>query len=201
MGDGRIRAMYGPGDEADGSLSVEFFDVDLGRVEPLRSLVGLPVVGSVSGTISLEYGDEWRLDGGNIELGIVELRFGPGEIQSEAFRQFGGAVPLPETDFGNVVIRAPIEGSDVQIEQFEASGSDIRINASGEFQLRRPWSTSRAGLNIDVQLDGGYVEEAGLGAVLGLPELQRLQVGDGYALSVSGPLGRPSVVAGTRGGR
>jgi hypothetical protein len=117
------------------------------------------------------------------------------------FERFGGSIPLPATDFGDVVIRAPIEGSDIRIEQFEASGTDIRLNASGEVQLRTPRPTSRVNLEIDFQMDGGYVEEAELGAVLGDANMQRLQVGDGFALSITGPFSRPSVGPGSRGGR
>lgn len=199
--EGRIRVNYGPGDEAATEIRVELFDVQLSKFDPIREIVGMPVVGATSGTLLLAYGDDWRLEGGNLELGIAGLVFGPGSIRSEMFRQFGGAVPLPATDLGNVVIRTPIEGSDITIQQFEASGTDVRLTVGGEVQLRNPRNTTRLGLNIDFQLDGTYVEEAGLGAVLGLPEVQRLQVGDGYALTVSGPLGRPSIAPAARRGR
>lgn len=201
MDEGRIRVNYGPGDEVAREVRVELFDVQLSRFDIVRQRVGMPVVGAASGTLLLQYEDGWRLDGGNLELGIAGLVFGPGAIRSEMFRQFGGSVPLPATDLGNVVIRTPIEGSDIAIQQFEASGSDVRLTVGGQVQLRNPRSTSRLDLSIDFQLDGAYVEEAGLGAVLGLPEVQRLQLGDGYALAVSGPLGRPSIVPGSRGGR
>lgn len=201
MGDGRVRAYYGPGEEDLTDIRVELFDVQLNRLDPIRQVVGMPVAGSASGTLLLHYGDEWRLDGGNLELGIGGLVFGPGSIESEAFRQFGGAIPLPATDFGNVVVRTPISGSTITVQQFEASGTDVRLTVTGEVQLRSPTPTTRLDLGIDFQLDGSYVEEAGLGAVLGLPEVQRLQVGDGYALSASGPLGRPSIVPAVRRAR
>ena len=200
LGDGHIRADFGP-DEAGRALTVELFDVELRGIAPIRSFVGLPVQGEASGTFQIQWTDEWRITGGNLELGIANLIFGPGNVEAEAFEQFGGFIPLPPTDFGNVVIRAPIEGSDVRLEQFEASGADIRLNASGEVQLRTPRPTSRVNLAIDFQLDGGYVEEAGLGAVLGDASMQRLQVGDGFALSITGPFSRPSIGPASRGGR
>ena len=200
VGDGKIRADFGP-DEDGRSVKVELFDVELRGIAPVRAAVGLPVQGATSGTFELHWTDEWRIRGGNVELGIAGLVFGPGDLEAEAFEPFGGSIPLPATDFGNVVIRAPIEGSDVRVEQFEASGTDIRLNASGEIQLRSPRPTSRVNLQIDFQLDGGYVEEAGLGAVLGDASMQRLQVGDGFALAITGPFSRPSIGPASRGGR
>lgn len=200
IGDGEMRADFGPDEEGRG-LKIELFDVQLRGIAPVQAAVGLPTQGAASGTIQISWTDEWRITGGDVELGIAGLVFGPGNLEAEAFAQFGGFIPLPTTDLGNVVIRAPMEGSDVTIEQFEASGTDIRLNASGDIQIRTPRPTSRLNLNLDFQLDGGYVEEAGLGAVLGDASMQRLQVGDGFAISISGPLARPSVGPASRGGR
>ncbi len=200
LDDGEIRADFGPNEDGRG-LKIELFDVELRGIAPVQAAVGLPTQGAASGTVQITWTDEWRITGGDVELGIAGLVFGPGNLEADAFAQFGGFIPLPATDLGNVVIRAPMEGSDVRIEQFEASGTDVRLNASGEVQIRTPRATSRLNLNLDFQLDGGYVEEAGLGAVLGDASMQRLQVGDGFALSISGPLARPSVGPASRGGR
>lgn len=200
LGDGQIRADFGPTDEGR-ALTVDLFDVELRGIAPVRAAVGLPVQGATSGTFQLTWTDDWRITGGNLEVGVAGLVFGPGNLEAEAFEQFGGFIPLPATDFGNVVIRAPIEGSDVRVDQFEASGTDIRLNASGVVQLRTPRPTSRVTLSIEFQLDGGYVEEAGLGAVLADSSMQRLQVGDGFALSITGPFSRPSVGPASSGGR
>lgn len=200
LGDGQIRADFGPNDSGRG-LKVELFDVELRGIAPVRAVVGLPTQGAASGTFELTWTEDWRITGGNVEVGVAGLVFGPGNLEAEAFEQFGGFIPLPETDFGNVVIRAPIEGSDVRVDQFEASGTDIRVNAGGVVQLRTPRPTSRVNLSIEFQLDGGYVEEAGLGAVLADSYMQRLQVGDGFALSITGPFSRPSIGPASSGGR
>ncbi len=196
--DGEIRAFYGPGEDNPTTIRLEFFEVRLESIPPIVQKVGMPIVGAVSGTIRVDYGEGWRLTGGEYELGVAGLRIGQGVIRAEMFRQFGGELPLVQTDLGNVVFRGPIEGSTIKINEFVASGQDVRINATGELQLRQPTMTSRLDLNLDFQLDGGFIDRAGLGAALGLPEVQRLQVGDGYALSVTGPLQRPSVVPGAR---
>lgn len=197
--DGRIRAAYEPGSEST-TIRATLFDVELRRIPQVRDFTGLPATGEVSGTVVLEYGEGWQLSGGNIELGVEALVFGPGDIESQMFRQFGGSVPLPATRFGNVVLRVPIEGTNVTIEQLEASGADVRLDASGEVHVREPMRTSRVDVDFSFQLDGNYVEAAGLGAVFGLPELQRLQSGDGYAFAISGPLSRPSIVPASRRG-
>lgn len=199
-GDGRIRARYAQSGEAR-SIEVQLFEVALGEIRPLVQKLGVPFTGVASGTVQLEYADGWRPESGDVELSIAGLTFGPGRIRSDALRQVGGEMELKQTDFGNLILRAPIDGSDVQIQQFEASGTDIRFDATGQIQLRTPFRTSRADVNLSFQLDGEYVEEAGLGALLGMDQVRRLHVGDGYAMSIAGPLLRPSIVPGTGGGR
>jgi len=198
-GEGRLRAQVRPADEGGRAVQLDFFAFELGNLAALRAKIGLPLTGAMSGTIMLDYSTENRLRGGNVEVGIESLTLGPGEFRSAAFRQFGGSVPLPLTRFGNLIVRAPIEASSVQVTEFRAEGADVRIDASGEIELRNPMVTSRVNLSVQLGVDGNYVETAGLGAALALPDVQRLQTGDGFALSLSGPLGRPSVTPGTRG--
>lgn len=196
--DGEIRVAYGSGEETPTSVRAEFFTVQLADITPLQQKLGMPLVGAMSGTVMLNYEEGWRMAGGDIDIGIENVQLGPGIIRHDALHQIGGELPQVLTDFGVVRLRGPINGSNIVVEEFAVSGQDIRMNADGEIQLRSPFATSRVDMGLDFQFDGAFLERAGLGGVLGLPEVQRLQVGDGYAVTLAGPLTRPSMVPGAR---
>ncbi len=201
VGDGRVRVNYGPAEDDPVSFKVECFDVELSRFPPIADVLGMPLTGLVNGTVELQYDDEQRLSGGGVEVSVAGAVLGPGSIESEEFRQFGGEIPLPATDFGNLLARASIDGSTVAIDTIEASGTDVRISMGGQVELRQPFRSSRVTVPVDFQLDGTYVEEAGLGPVLGMPQLQRLQTGSGYSMTLSGLLGNLSMEPAVRGRR
>ncbi|MCB9506087.1 MAG: type II secretion system protein GspN [Myxococcales bacterium] len=197
-GDGRMRVTLSPGDEGGNAVRVELFEFNLSAIRPLQRAIGIPVAGAVSGTIDLAYNDERQLSGGNIEVGIAGLVFGPGELHGDWLRQIGGVLPMPRTDLGDLVLRAPLDAGRIQIDELRATGDDIQFEASGDVQLRNPTPTSRLNVAVQLRLEPAYVEEAGLGAALALPGVSRLQSGDAYSMALSGPLQRPSVVPAAR---
>lgn len=198
--DGRIRVEYG-GHEGGTAIDVGFEAVELSSLDIIRQTTGMPMQGTLNGTVRLEYGDENRLAGGNIELNMPQFIVGPGHIRHDELRQVGGSIPIGAADLGATSIRLPIDGSTVSVEEFTANGSDIRIDATGRIELRDPMRASRVAVSMTLALDESFVEENALGSPLGMvPVLQRAQTRDGYALMMSGLLGnlRLDVATGLR---
>lgn len=191
MDDGEARLSLAPGDGGEGLyIQVTFDDLELRRIQPLRERLGLPIQGRVNGTVELAYDERMRLAGGEVDLEVSSTVLGPGEIHNEAFRPFGGFIPLPATRVGTIVLRTSIDGSDLGIDEFTATGADVRVEVGGEANLRDPLRASMVRLALTFSLSEEYVEEAGLGAALNLwPVLREAQTGDGYALLISGTLG------------
>lgn len=198
--EGRVQFAYGPGEEEGSTIEVTFDALDLRQLDVIRQVTGMPMQGQVNGTVRLDYNDELRLSGGNIDVSIPGLIAGPGAVKSDrAFAQIGGSLPLPATDLGTLTMRAGIERSTLDIQQLEARGSDIQLDVSGRLELRDPIRASRVALQLLLALDATYVEEAGLGSVIGrIDLLQRAQTSSGYALSLNGVLGnlRPEPAGG-----
>lgn len=199
--DGRIRVGYG-GHEDGTAIDVDFEALEMSSLDIIRQSTGMPMQGALSGTVRLEYDDENRLAGGNIDLAIPQFIIGPGHIRNEeALRQVGGSIPIGAANLGPTAIRMPIDGSTVSVEEFSAAGSDIRIDATGRIELRDPMRASRVAVSMTLALDEGFVEANALGSPLGMvPVLQRAQTRDGYALMMSGLLGnlRLDVATGLR---
>lgn len=171
-------------------FTATFDELELRRFQPIREAIGLPVQGRVNGTITLGYDADVRLDGGELRLSIENTILGPGDLHAEAFRPFGGFVPLPATRLGRITLSGDISGSDLALEELTANGTDVRFDITGDAQLRDPLAATTIRLALVFSLNEEYVEDAGLAAALNLwPVLRQAQSGDGYALLLSGPVG------------
>lgn len=187
--EGRLRASVAPAGSGH-RFTATFDELELRRFQPLREAIGLPVQGRVNGTIALGYDADIRLDGGDLRLTIDNTILGPGDLHAEAFRPFGGFVPLPATRLGRITLTGTISGSDLAIDELTATGADVRFDVTGDAQLRDPLTATTIRLALVFSLNEDYVEDAGLAAALNLwPVLRQAQSGDGYALLLSGPIG------------
>lgn len=198
--DGRVAFAYGAGEEEGSTVDITFEALELRHLDIIRQVTGMPMQGQVNGTVRLDYNEEQRLSGGSIDVTIPGLVAGPGAVKSDrAFAQIGGSLPLPATDLGTFTMVSGIERSTLDVQQLVARGTDIQLEVAGRVELRDPLRASRVALQLLLALDATYVEEAGLGSVIGrIDLLQRAQTSRGYELSLNGVLGnlRPEPAGG-----
>lgn len=198
VGDGRLEARVAPGDEGGAVVGVELTDFPLQRIDLIRQRTGMPMQGQVSGVFDLTLDDDWTVTAGRIDLTVPGLVAGPGAIRSSALRQVGGSLPISATDLGTLAVQAAIEEGTLSIERIEASGTDVRLEVTGQVELRGSLCSSRVAAQTRFALDSGYVEENALAVPLSnVPLLQRAQTADGYVLSLSGLLCRLRPEAGS----
>lgn len=189
MGDGRVVASWGPGGEGH-EMKLEVRRLRLDRIDLLRQMTGMPMIGQMDADIRLEYNAEMRLSAGEIEVAIPRFQMGPGAVKcADACRQIGGAIPIGSTDFGPLAIRAAIERSTLNLARFESAGEDVQLELGGRVDLRDPIRASRVDVNLRLALDSRYVEDNGLGPALGrIPMMRNAQTANGYMLRISGVL-------------
>lgn len=203
IGDGRVVVLVAPGAEAFADITVHVYDVALESLPQLAQLVKVPLSGVARGTVVLSYSEERQLAGGTIEFGITELGIGATTIMEGKIDALPGGIPLVDTDVGTFVLTAAIDGSAMRIDTLEASGGrDLVLSAGGQIDLRSPLSQSLLTVPLEFSLNNDYVERAGFGPILGMiPELSRAQVGDGFALTLSGRFDSLRATPGARGAR
>ena len=197
--EGQLRVASRPGEDTWGAVLVEFFDVELASFPMLKERLGLGVRGTLAGTVALRIDDEHQLAGGEIDLGISRALLEAGSVAQGKFDALPDGIPLPNTPLGTIRLEARLTETQVQIGRLEADGGALRLNTSGQLTVRSPWQQTGIAMPLEFQLDSDYVEEAGLGPVLGMfPQLQRAQVGDGYAMTLGGALRNIRISPGVR---
>jgi type II secretion system protein N len=128
------------GGSVDGSMSdsdeereieIEVDELDLGQTPMLADLLGLPVAGSLSGTIDLAT-PEARLSKaeGKISLKIEGLAVGDGKAKIRDL------IALPKLDAGTLTVEAEVKSGTVKITQLAGSGPDLEVGAEGTMRLR-----------------------------------------------------------------
>lgn len=199
IGEGRVVVRVGPGEEEFADITLQLYDVELREIPQIAATTGVPVRGTANGTVALSYDEERKLAGGDIELSVSDTWFGPATVMQGKVDALPGGIPLVETNAGTILVLAQIDGSSMRLGTLEASGQDLRFDASGQIELRSPLSESLLTVPLEFGLDSAYVERSGFGPILGMiPELSRAQVGDGYALTLSGRFGRMRATPGAR---
>ena len=163
--EGQLRVASGLA-KIPGAVLVEFFDVEPHELPDAEGAVGArrgarwPVPGPID--------DEHQLAGGEIDLGISRALLEAGSVAQGKFDALPDGIPLPNTPLGTIRLEARLTETQVQIGRFEADGGALRLNTSGQLTVRSPWQQTGIAMPLEFQLDSDYVEEAGLGPVLGM---------------------------------
>jgi type II secretion system protein N len=188
------------------SSSEQTYDFDLeqlnvGQVPFLDELVGLPMKGTLQGTLEVALADKnWAKGEGKVEFAIAGLRVGDGKAKVL------NAIALPEINVGNVNLNASVTSGRLKIEKLAAKGSDLDLGVDGGMRLRDPLGTSLLDLSLKFKFSDKYrnkneTTRALLGAPgstsPGLfeltPQVQRSKRPDGYyGWHIGGTLDHPT---------
>lgn len=207
--DARIRAEVGGGrlevdvnrhlKSAAQRYEIRLFDVNLSAFPFVEAKLGLPLSGVLRGTLAAGFDDEGRLSQGNIDLNVLNTQLGPGAIPNgilppDVRRFWTSDIAFPAVDIGDVLLRAPINGSQADIETFRVVGEDVRSSGEGRIILRDPLNTSQIQASIRLAVEQSFIEEADLGGIIGsVPELRGISRGGEMLFTLSGPVTKPQV--------
>jgi type II secretion system protein N len=133
------------------TISLELEGVDTSKVTPLKTLVGLPMTGTLGGTAELKLpGGKWAKASGKIDLKITGLTVGNGKAKIH------DTIALPKLNAGQAVFKAEIHNGELSIQQFTAKGSDLEFTAAGKVRLRDPIGNSLAELTARFKFSDAY---------------------------------------------
>lgn len=181
------------------SYEVRLFDVNLSAFPFVEAKLGLPLSGVLRGTLAGGFDVEGRLTQGNVDLNVLNTQLGPGAIPNEILppdvrRFWTSDIAFPAVDIGDVLLRAPINGSQAEIETFRVVGEDVRSSGEGRVILRDPLNTSQIQASIRLAVEQSFIEEADLGGIIGsVPELRGMSRGGEMLFTLSGPVTKPQV--------
>lgn len=160
---GRMRVNFGAdvfGGEVSGTLpyggssgdvEVELSKLQLGEVQPLRSLLGgLPVLGTVNGEIQLAPVDgRFAKAEGKLELKLGNVVVGDGKALLQG-------VALPAAQIGDIVITGTAKDGLFKIAEISAVGRDLELQGEGKIRIREPWLRSQADIYLKFRFTDAY---------------------------------------------
>lgn len=122
-------------------LDAAFSGLDLSQLTVLRNLLPLPIVGGFDGQIDLEVplDDTGRMrlasTTGFVTLTMSDAVIGPGKIEADALRNFGGSFDIPRLRLESFGGRIGFEQRRATFEDFSFRGKDLEGGISGYVQL------------------------------------------------------------------
>jgi type II secretion system protein N len=194
---GEIEGMI-PVGAASGPVEVELENVDLGQVEPLVQMIGLPLKGTAAGKLSLVASEgKFNKANGAFELTVVDASIGDGKTK------WKGQLALPEAKLGDITITAEATAGALKITKLASTGPDVELIGDGKTQVREPWNDSVADLYMRFKFSDAYRDKnddtrsllgspgSSMPALIEIiePKVKRAKRPDGfYGFHVHGPL-------------
>lgn len=183
---------------ASGPVEVELADIDLGKIEPLVTLIGLPLKGTAAGRLELAAGEgKFNKANGSLEVKMSGVALGDGKTK------FKGQIALPEAKLGDVTITAEATSGVLKITTLSAGGPDVELEGDGKVSVREPWNDSTADLYLRFKFSDAYRDKnddtrsllgspnSTMPALIEIvePKIKRAKRSDGfYGFHVIGPL-------------
>jgi type II secretion system protein N len=195
----------------DKTIDVALDSIDIGKLQPLADMLGLPLGGKLGGSVHLTMPDGKASKGsGQMSLEIQDVWIGDGKGKLK------GAVALPKLDIGTVTLAADAKDGVLKITKFVAGGKDVEIQGDGRITMREVATDSLLDLQVRFRINDAYRVKNDMTKTLfgapgssgGLfemadPKIKQSKRPDGFfAWVFRGPLNRPdfSPAAGAVGG-
>jgi type II secretion system protein N len=183
---------------SSGPVEVEVENVDLGQIQPIVSMIGLPMKGSAAGKLELEASEgKFNKANGSVDFTISGVSVGDGKTKLK------GQIALPEARLGDVSIGAEATNGVLKLTKLTGTGPDIELVGDGKVSVREPWNDSGADLYIRFKFSDAYRDKnddtrsllgtpgSSMPALIEVvePKVKRAKRADGfYGFHVHGPL-------------
>ncbi len=191
----------------DRSIDLTLDALDVGKLQPLADLLGVPLGGTLSGTIRLTMPDgKASKASGAVALDFKDVWVGDGKAKIK------GALALPRIDVGALTIAGEAKDGVLKISKFVAGGKDLEVQGDGRVTMRELATDSLVDLNLKFKVNDAYrtkndVTQSLFGAPgsnapalfeLADPKIKQSKRPDGfYAWFLRGALGRLDFVPAT----
>jgi type II secretion system protein N len=156
---------------ASDSESARKLDLTLDGIEPggipqLASAIGLPLIGQLSGHISLELPERSIMKAeGSLELSAEDLVLGDGKAKIQ------NAIEFPPLHMGAFTLKAQVNAGRLKIDECTAQGRDVDLTLGGSVRLRPRIEGSLADLDLKFSFSDKYKTQSDLTkAIFGQPD-------------------------------
>jgi type II secretion system protein N len=183
----------------DRAIDVKLDGVDLGEIDPLVQLVGVPMQGKLGGTakLTMPEGKASKATGA-VALEATGVAVGDGKAKIK------GAFALPKVDVGTLTLAAEVKDGSLKISKLVAGGKDLELQGDGRVTLRDTAADSLCDGQLRFKVNDAYRGKSdatkGLfgtpgstapGAIDFDPKVKQSKRADGfYAWTLRGPIGR-----------
>ncbi len=203
---------YAFGGEASGSYDVSGKDravdvtldsIDVGKLQPLVDLLGVPLGGKLAGTVHLSMPEGKASKGtGSVSLEIQDTSVGDGKAKIK------GALALPKIEVGTLTFAGDAKDGVLKITKLVAGGKDLEVQGDGRITMRELATDSLLDVQIRFKINDAYRAKSDITKSLfgspgstapGLFEMADAKIKqskrpDGfYGWTFRGPLGRPEI--------
>jgi type II secretion system protein N len=201
--------VYAFGGEASGSYDVHGKDkaidvtldgIDLGGVEPIVQMLGIPVQGKLSGTVKLTLPEGKPSKGaGSVALEATGVSVGDGKAKLK------GALALPKIDVGTLTFTGDAKEGVLKISKLAAGGKDLELQGEGRITMRESLGDALCDASARFKINDAYRSKSDItkslfGAPgsnapalfeLADPKIKQAKRADGfYGFTLRGPLSR-----------
>ena len=132
-------------------IEAELDGIEITRIDPIVSMVGLPMTGAMKGKIDLTFPEKLFAKGnGTVALTITDLSVGNGVAKLK------GMVALPKTKVGDLVLDAEAREGALKLNKLEAKGGDLEISADGKIAMRNEPKDSLTDIYLKFKFSEAY---------------------------------------------
>ncbi len=148
---GKIDGSFDDHGEKEKDFSATLTSIDVGQLTPLVDLIGLPLEGTLSGTINITMPEgKASKASGSVALDTDGLAVGDGKAKLK------GALALPRVSVGSFSFAGDAKDGVLKVTKLGATGKDVEIQGDGRVQLREVALESHADLNIKFKINDAY---------------------------------------------
>ena len=135
-------------------IEAEITQIDLGKIEPLASKLGVPIKGMATGklAITLDEGKISKADG-TVELTLADV------VVSDGRTKIGGLLELPAARIGTLTLTAEAKGGVFKVTKLASQGADVELVGDGRITAsatKDPLNDSVADLYVRFKFTDAY---------------------------------------------
>jgi type II secretion system protein N len=136
---------------SDKSIDVTFDAVDLGQLDPVVQMLGVPLQGKLEGTLHLAMPDgKASKAGGALSVEAKDVAVGDGKAKIK------GLIALPKLDVGTLTLAAEAKDGTLRITKLVAGGKDVEVQGDGRVTLRDSASDSLCDAQVRFKINDAY---------------------------------------------
>jgi type II secretion system protein N len=148
---GEASGSYDVHGKGDRSIDTKLESIDVGQLDPLVALLGVPLQGKLGGTIRLTMPEgKMSKATGSVALEIKDFAVGDGKAKLK------GALALPKVDVGTLTFSAEAKDGTLKINKLIAAGKDVDIGGEGRITLRDSASDSLCDAQVRFKINDVY---------------------------------------------